>query len=273
MKTFKYLKCHPNHTSTESCIDHKSLIKMKNIWNKRHPDKKINSVNIENKLRNYLSICKDQSCLIDHTLGKNKLKSIIFAPYSPVSWNSDKSMWLDSLDIMKVMKQYEDTYPNFKFIGPSPIDFDTTRGLRCVWPELCNISMSDELKNGKTVIGIIFNTDPHYKVGSHWICMFIDLKTKYIFNFDSSGYKIPPEINSFIDKIDKQCINENLVMTRYNNVNVKHQYAQGECGMYCLYTIVKLLENKLDPNSFIKSKIKDSTIIKYRTIFFNPTYK
>ena len=36
-------------------------------------------------------------------------------------------------------------------------------------------------------IGIIFNTDPHNKSGSHWISLFIDVKKKIICFFDSVG--------------------------------------------------------------------------------------
>ena len=36
----------------------------------------------------------------------------------------NKNTWLNSLDISRVMKQYEDNYKNFRFLGPSPIDFN-----------------------------------------------------------------------------------------------------------------------------------------------------
>jgi len=34
-------------------------------------------------------------------------------------------------------------------------------------------------------------------------------------------------------------------MNVYNNKNTKHQYADGECGMYALYTIITLLEKNI----------------------------
>ncbi len=47
--------------------------------------------------------------------------------------------WLTSIDILNVMKQYEDKHDDFDFIGPSPIDFDThkMRG-ECVWDNYAN---------------------------------------------------------------------------------------------------------------------------------------
>ena len=51
------------------------------------------------------------------------------------------------------MYQYELAYPNFSFIGPTPIDFDkenvNEKG-KCVWEELCNFSLSDMLVMVKT---------------------------------------------------------------------------------------------------------------------------
>ena len=47
-----------------------------------------------------------------------------FAPTAPDSWKRNINEWLSSLDIKKVMKQYEDKHSDFSFFGPSPIDFD-----------------------------------------------------------------------------------------------------------------------------------------------------
>ena len=35
--------------------------------------------------------------------------------------------WLSSDEITDVMKQYEDKYDNFVFLGPSPIDFESAK--------------------------------------------------------------------------------------------------------------------------------------------------
>jgi hypothetical protein len=243
---------------------------MRHTWNKRHPDKKIHSKHIktiETKLKHYLSICKDQKCLLNRTLKK---KMNLFAPYSPPQWKKGKSIWLDSLDIMRVMKQYEETYPNFEFIGPSPIDFDTKVNIsECVWPELCYFSMKKKMMKNINKIGIIFNTDPHYDEGSHWVCMFIDLDKNYIFYFDSNGHAPCEKINIFIDRLLSQCKEINKSMNVYNNKNTKHQYADGECGMYALYTIITLLEKKHNVSYFKNKKIPDKKMNDYRKIFFN----
>ena len=60
-----------------------------------------------------------------------------------------------------------------------PIDFDYKDSLgRCVSEELCNINFIKLIKKGIKFIGIVFNLDPHYKPGIHWVSMFIDFKIK-----------------------------------------------------------------------------------------------
>ena len=125
-------------------------------------------------------------CWIDKTFnGKenNKIKKKLFAPKTPHSWKSNINEWLSSTDILNVMRQYEEAYPEFKFYGPAPIDFNTNLyDDKCVWPEICNINIKELKEEGKTKIGFIFNTDKHYESGSHWIAMYLDL-SKNIFSF------------------------------------------------------------------------------------------
>lgn len=267
-KTFKNLKCHPKYKKYDSCLDDDLIMNMRDKWNKKNPTRKIKTRKkkiILKTLRNYLSQCSHQKCLLDNTLD---MKLNLFAPHSPASWNSKKSEWLNSNDITNVMKQYEEAYPNFKFLGPSPIDFDITNGPSCVWPEICNLNIKDKLKQNKTKIGIIFNLDTHDKPGSHWVCMFIDLDRKYIFYLDSNGLPIPKRIETLKNRIINHCNEMNIPMNAYIN-NKRHQYEDGECGMYCLYFIVQLLEEKHKPKYFLTHRISDSKMNAYRNIFYN----
>ncbi len=50
-----------------------------------------------------------------------------FAPEAPTSWNHDPHEWLTSDDIEIVMRQYEDKFPAFEFLGPSPIDYNAPK--------------------------------------------------------------------------------------------------------------------------------------------------
>ena len=51
------------------------------------------------------------------------------------------------------MKQYEDAFPFFEFIGPSPIDYDKHIAYgECVWEELCEFSLEAQIKEKKPKI-------------------------------------------------------------------------------------------------------------------------
>ena len=187
-KKFHKIRCSPQTKKKEyTCYSDESLSKLKKFWNARHPDSKIksnNSYEIWQYLRNALeNVCESENCwlkqkFISSNLDKDLL-NYTFAPKSPETWKKNKNTWLSSVDIEKVMKQYENAYSNFAFIGPSPIDFDTPKIYNtCVWDELCKFDLGYFLKKNKTKIGIIFNTDPHYKGGSHWVCMYIDIPKK-----------------------------------------------------------------------------------------------
>ena len=58
--------------------------------------------------------------------------------------------------------------------------------------------MQEQINKGKTKIGVIFNTHPHYKSGEHWISLFINVKKGEIFFFDSAGSRVPKKIEKFI---------------------------------------------------------------------------
>jgi hypothetical protein len=194
-----------------------------------------------------------------------------FAPKTPESWKLNPNQWLSSLDIIGVMKQYEKKYKCFEFIGPSPIDYDFMYGYgnkQCVWPELCNFNLKDKIKNGKTKIGIIFNLDQHNKSGSHWVSLFINIKKKYIYYFDSAGNKIPEHILKFVNNIIKQSSD----ISKFDfdqNYPVEHQYGSTECGVYSLFFIIHMLEDKIT-SKYLKTHIlSDKYIERFRNIYFN----
>ena len=70
--------------------------------------------------------------------------------------------------------------------------------------DLCHFNLEDMLKKHKTKYGIVFNLDEHWKDGSHWVSMFIDVPTKQICYFDSGGDDVPIEVCKLKDKIQHQ---------------------------------------------------------------------
>ena len=189
-------------------------------------------------------------------------------PYE--EWKKNPQEWLTSIEILEFMKQYEKTYENFEFLGPSPIDYDTHKAYgECVWEELCEFSLRDNLKEGKTKVGIIFNTDPHTEDGEHWVAMYMDLNKGKLYYFDSYGEEIPGQIEKFADNVIKQANSMKRNNFKKYISKKRHQFSESECGMYCLYFIVEMLKGKPFSKFNGKKKIKDSYMIKLRKLWFN----
>ena len=276
MKTFKLLNCHPKKTrKNNSCYDDKTLLLLKNLWNAKQADKIKSSdpSSIWAELKKKIKECNHEICWLDKTMtGKEdikKLKRENFVPTAPVDEWKKYNNWLSSTEFNNVMKQYMEKYPNFLYLGPSPIDFDTVENGKCIWPSLCNLSIETEMKRGIDKIGIVLNLDKHDGGGSHWVAIFIDLKNKFIFYFESTGSTEPKEIKTFVERINNQCKALNLNMKLMNNMKIKHQYGSSECGMYALFFIISLLTEQHNAQHFLKGRIKDSDVEQLRDIYFN----
>lgn len=280
-KSFYKLNCSPDSKDNENytCYSTEDLNKLKTLWNKRHPDNIINTNDakeIWHSLKNYMSkYCNKESCWISKiTKDKQIEKELLdaFAPESPDEWKKNPNEWLSSLDIINVMKQYEKKYKCFDFLGPSPIDYNAHMAYgECVWEELCHFSLQDMIKKGKFKIGIIFNTDPHYKSGSHWISLFINCKKGTIFFFDSAGDKAPKEVQQFAENV----INQGLKLTKPikfkfdQNYPVEHQYGNTECGIYSIFFIIHMLEDKITQHYLKTHILKDEYMEKFRKVYYN----
>ena len=170
------------------------------------------------------------------------------------------------------MKQYTKVKKNFVFLGPSPIDFDYKDEFyegNCVYKPLCDFNLKYYLdsKPKKEKIGIIFNLDPHTKSGSHWVAMYINLIEDYIFYFDSNCITIPKEIKILKDRIIKQANDLGKKLIYYEN-KVEHQLKDGQCGMYSLYFIIELLQERKKPEDF-NNRISDKLMKDYRIKYYN----
>jgi hypothetical protein len=286
-KKIKKINCSPislissNSKKKYTCYSDDSLIKMKNIWNVKYPDNKINDTQPkmiwESFQRKLSNICDKESCWLKQEFIKNNVDSELlesFAPKQPESWRRNPNEWLSSDDIINVMKQYEKAYKCFKFLGPTPIDFDEKLDYeKCVWDDLCKFNLKEELNKGKNKFGVIFNTDPHNKNGEHWISLFINTKKKLIFFFDSAGDKIPDQIMKFVNRVIEQGKNLEIPLHFHFDQNYPfvHQYGNTECGMYSLYFIIYMLKDKLTEKYLKTHILTDKYIEHFRKIFYNAT--
>ena len=289
-KKYKKVNCAPsikNKTIKNSCYDKQTLDIIKKEYNKNHPDNLIVSKSykkIIEELKQKMNSCSKEDCWLqeikDQKL-KNRINEYFFAPKKPSEWRHNPHSWLSNYDILDVLSQYEKTYPNFKFIGPTPIDFESKPYVlsnSCVWQELCDFNLKKFIDKKIDKIGIIFNLDKHNEPGSHWVSMFIDLHDKFIFYMDSALNPIPEEIISLKNKVLKQAEHLNIDLEFDTNYPIMHQRGNNECGMYSLFFIITMLTGKVKNKTFtskkqkikyFKKRIPDSFVFQYRDVYFN----
>lgn len=200
---------------------------------------------------------------------KQYLKESYLRPEQPAKWKEDPDMWLDSTNIENVMKQYEDSHPEFEFMGPFPIDFAApdpyvqTGKQQCLIKEICALRVTEAMKNGTKYIGIIYNLDPHFKDGSHWVANFIDIPKHKCYYFDSYGYEPPKQVARFMKWLTTQ---DPKMQLGYNAHRFQHK--DSECGMYSLYFIIRMLMGD-EFRPFCRREPPDSTMLNFRNWIFS----
>ena len=291
MPHFTKKNCSPNvHGKTvkrQSCLTEDLLVNMKKKYNKKKRGKDRikhkEPQKIWDEFRIKMKNCNDEQCWISNLYQqemRERLHEFIFSPNKPYSWAKNPNEWLSNFDIEAVMHQYEESDPTFKFIGTTFIDWESDDSVYgCVEPELCKFNLEKEISDKKTKIAVIFNLDKHTGSGTHWTSMFIDIRDKFIFYFDSNGTKTPKQMLSLVNKIKEQGKNLGINFTFYENHPFTHQYSNSECGMYSLFFIITLLTNKVNDkpfktvkdkvNLFKRKRIPDKHVELLRNVYFN----
>lgn len=315
-KSIKGIKCFANSKGyNSSCYNQTNLTKMANDWNKyldntflqggKSKDIKSNKdkfkiKNIEKKdsktlwnIINYINTkffnCQNEYCWsnLPYIKGKSSLLAQ-FIPRKPRVWLKDNNTWLNTNDIENVLYQYEKRFPEFKFLGVSPIDYNYQYYGNCVSEEICHLDIKKQFnEKKKNLLGIIFNLDRHNEPGSHWVAVFANLKKKEVYYYDSYGLRPPYEIRvlmrditqlgNFISEEDlnksktgeclDNCNLESNVFKSYYN-NVRHQYKNSECGVYSMHFIISFLEGQTF-DQIINNIITDDEINKFRDIYYH----
>jgi hypothetical protein len=262
-------KCHPRNTikSKNRCLPRSVY----STISKKIDNKKGSSV--------FESVgCQDgeEHCLLDKAplddSTKKDLRTHYLRPRRPKIWDSDPDMWLDNYNIIHVMRQYQEAFTWFKFLGVFPIDFSAPDPYRkndtiqCLYKETCNLNLKNEYHNGKRGIGMIFNLDPHFKGGSHWVGLYIDLhdiEKPFVGYFDSYGYKTPPLIARLMRSFRLQ------ISTCELGYNARRfQYGHSECGMFSMYFIICMIYG-IPFKDFCKDSVDDQFMLQLRTILFS----
>ena len=230
------------------------------------------------RIRHRGGLCKKdhskERCLLENSdipdNEKAYLQKKYLRPPRPDVWEKDPDQWLDSNNITDVMKQYEDTYKDFKFLGVLPIDFaapDPYKGGdgKCIVNTICDLKLPELEKSGISRLAAVVNLDPHFKDGSHWVGIFIDLRPsiRKVYYFDSYGIKPPQQIATLMRSLTLQDPDLTLEVN-----GRRFQYQGSECGMYSLYFIIRMLDGA-NFGEFCHQVIPDEEMIRLRRWIFS----
>ena len=246
-------------------------------WVCLHPDEASELDKLINQLSKYVSHCKrrDDGCKLKALRNKGirvgSLEARRLRPRAPNAWSNKPTTWLMTNDFERVLRQYEQAYPEFAFLGASPIDFEKPFGNSCVWPEMCKFTLRKAAEQGKTKIGLVFNEDYHYQKGSHWICAFLDIPKKVFYFIDSVGNPIPKEVKDFAERLSEE--SEELYGEKIKLVvsTMPHQRGNNQCGMYCLFFIISLLTETATYEELMSERIPDGAMHELRRFLFRHT--
>ena len=280
-KDISATKCAP-HLEFEngSCIPLELLIEMAKAYNKFHESEKSKQIKLNSKLdtlypddyKKYLLLefktrfDGDQKDWINSKYlelmseeHKDHLENKVFRPDGP----QGRFDWLSTIDINQVLYQYEEKYPDFKFLGAVPMDF-----MDLDYLPFKKLSFDELESGGIKRIGVIFNTDKSTGRGKHWISLFADLTKGQIYYSDSMGTRQPKEVNEFMKQIEKY-LTEIKKLTdldiRYNKT--QHQKGNSECGVYSINFILRLLKGKTFDH-LTRKRLTDNQVNKCRIKYF-----
>ena len=295
-------KCAPSKKYTEgSCFTIDVLKKIAQNYNNKNKNNKINlnltKAGLVKELETRLyDKCSDQTCWLRLDIVKElqnpEILNNTFKPKGP----SGQYDWLSTKHIDAVITQYHSIYKDFVFLGTVPVDFDDLPILG-----ISNLNFDTLQANGKTKIGLIINLDEHWKDGSHWVALYMDIKKNQIYYFDSVGTEPPKRIRKFINRITKYLYSKkyninlpiNDVISEFKKINtstinkntkthlnnllngqfdikynqIQHQFKNSECGVYSMNFILNLVKG----NSFedvINNIILDEEMNDMRKEFF-----
>jgi len=267
-----------------SCIELSVFIEMARAFNKTSDEESkivlydnMDSLNPK-KYKKYLvrefhkrlgDKCTTQKCWTEQDFVSNmrktardELERYTFRPDGP----DGKFEWLNTINIMEVMDQYEKSDTAFKFLGAVPIDFDKFERMG-----IKNLNYQNLMKNNKHKLGVVFNLDEHNQPGSHWVALYSDLKKGQVYFFDSNGRRPVERIRKLMRRIVMFMLtitDKKNIVADYNRV--QHQYENSECGVYSINFITRMLNGE-DFKVICDSKVPDKKINKCRNEYFSNT--
>lgn len=224
-------------------------------------------------------------CWIEQPFVSPSTKSMIvdaFRPKKPIDWYKDRYTWLNTFDILDVMKQYENNYRSFKFLGVFPIDFQETYPSShnvCIGRNMCQFDiMKHVLNENKTCFAVVLNHDRHDQPGSHWVSIFGNLNPKDInygvYYYDSVASSAPTQVHHFMNDVAQQVKANSISSKREFEVaynNIQKQTKNTECGVFCMIFLTQMLRNMHPFLVICQHMRKDDGMNQIRDVIYRPS--
>lgn len=178
---------------------------------------------------------------------------------------------LNTKDINRVMDCYAHIYKDFLFVGALPIDGYKEKVAKLYMKK---VQFEKIYKKGIRRIAVVFNTDPSYKRGEHWIAVFFIMKPKIleIEYFDSLGAPPLKNVLKYINKYIKRAydFDHSRVVMKMNVIEYQPINDEWNCGVYVLYFIILRLKGISFEN--VKKYLTIENIEKYRSLLTRKTH-
>lgn len=217
-------------------------------------------------LKRFNNVCgNDESCITKQDFMNEIVKEMredfdkkIFRSIGPVK----STEWLSNDDIDNILSQYENVYPDFKFLGAVPSNCSDLS-----FCQLFKLDYNKFLKDNINQLAIVFNLDVYGQPGSHWVALYINIKNGEIYFCDSNGHEPIENIQKVIDVFIKYYTKKFEHVPIYKHNPNSYQTDNSECGIYsCNFIIRKLAGEKFD--AIINNALTFKEINACRNIYF-----
>jgi len=277
----------------KSCLTVNALLDIVRAYNRVRPETKIDI----GKRRKPAEIWEDLSSRMHDELGadvpehkwlnssviqegmdskkKSDLAKTHFRPEARPELKKTPTYWLETDDIERTISQYLYKYPDFKFYGALPLNFDEKDDSgKCINSDICDFKLKDLVKKKYKYIGVVFNWGTQGRDGrqgggaAHWVSLFVNIPKGTIGYMDSYGMPPMKYIYDFMVRIRTE--GKELGIPLKIRINRKrHQYSETECGTYAVDSIIQQLEGKsFDEVSYkvvkdVKTNLKRNNMFSY----------
>lgn len=223
-------------------------------------------------------------CWVDQKFISHNTKAKLsdaFRPKKPLEWYKNKHTWLNTFDILDVMKQYEGYYSDFVFMGVYPIDFQSTypdEPSRCIGKVFCMFDIYKHVLNmDKKRFAVVLNLDYHNEPGSHWVSLYCNLDSSKenfgVFYYDSVASPPPQEVITFMKQVEQQV--QVLLKPKKTFVvdfnKVQKQTENSECGVFSMVFLTQMLKEQYAFSHVCEHMRKDKDMNQIRDVLYRPS--